>query len=148
MSTLREAAQQALLALEFAYGFDIPHLDEHLDALDDLRAALAEPYTDDITQAIQESGMTFHLGMPHAEVIEQLSRFADAIKAEATIKAASMAASVISETQRKPLTDEEILSDEVLRYNFGCNGGAGPVSQKGIKIVRAIERAHGIGGEA
>jgi hypothetical protein len=50
--------------------------------------------------------------------------------------------------QRKPLTDEEILLDEVLRYHFGCNGGAGPVSQKGIKIIRAIERAHGIGGEA
>ena len=50
--------------------------------------------------------------------------------------------------QRKPLTDEEILSDEVLRYHFGCNGGAGPVSQKGIKIIRAVERAHGIGGAA
>jgi len=36
----------------------------------------------------------------------------------------------------------------VLRYHFGCNGGAGPVSQKGIKIIRAVERAHGIGGEA
>ncbi len=46
--------------------------------------------------------------------------------------------------QRKPLTDEEILSDEVLRYHFGCNGGAGPVSQKGIKVIRAVERAHGI----
>jgi hypothetical protein len=50
--------------------------------------------------------------------------------------------------QRKPLTDEEILLDEVLRYHFGCNGGAGPVSQNGIKVIRAVERAHGIGGEA
>ena len=53
----------------------------------------------------------------------------------------------LAEPERKPLTDEEILLDEVLRYHFGCNGGAGPVSQKGIKIIRAVERAHGIGGE-
>jgi hypothetical protein len=37
------------------------------------------------------------------------------------------------------LTDEEILADDVLRYHFGLNGGAGPVSKKGKAIIEAIE---------
>ena len=37
------------------------------------------------------------------------------------------------------LTDEEILSDDTLRYYYGMNGGAGPVSQKGKKVIAAIE---------
>ena len=50
--------------------------------------------------------------------------------------------------QRKPLTNEEILADDTLRYYFGQNGGAGPVSKQGRKVVDAIEAAHGIKGEA
>ena len=46
--------------------------------------------------------------------------------------------------QRKPLTDKQILADETLRYYFGQNGGAGPVSKQGRKVVDAIEAAHGI----
>jgi hypothetical protein len=37
------------------------------------------------------------------------------------------------------LTDKEILADDVLRYYFGLNGGAGPVSKSGRKIVDALE---------
>ena len=37
------------------------------------------------------------------------------------------------------LTDEEILADDVLRYHFGMNGGAGPVSKKGKTIIETIE---------
>lgn len=37
------------------------------------------------------------------------------------------------------LTDKEILADDVLRYHFGLNGGAGPVSKKGKEIVAAVE---------
>ena len=37
------------------------------------------------------------------------------------------------------LTDKEILSDDTLRYYYGMNGGAGPVSQKGKRVVAAIE---------
>ena len=48
--------------------------------------------------------------------------------------------------QRKPLTDKQILADETLRYYFGQNGGAGPVSKQGRKVVDAIEAAHGIKG--
>ena len=46
--------------------------------------------------------------------------------------------------QRKPLTDKQILADETLRYYFGQNGGAGPVSKQGRKIVNAIEALHNI----
>ena len=49
------------------------------------------------------------------------------------------------DTQRQPLTDKQILADETLRYYFGQNGGAGPVSKQGRKVVDAIEAAHGIG---
>jgi hypothetical protein len=37
------------------------------------------------------------------------------------------------------LTDEEILADDVLRYHFALNGGAGPISKKGRAIIAAIE---------
>lgn len=46
--------------------------------------------------------------------------------------------------QRKPLTDKQILADETLRYYFGQNGGAGPVSKQGRKVVDAIETLHDI----
>lgn len=46
--------------------------------------------------------------------------------------------------QRQPLTDKQILADETLRYYFGQNGGAGPVSKQGRKVVDAIEAAHNI----
>jgi hypothetical protein len=48
------------------------------------------------------------------------------------------------DTQRQPLTDKQILANETLRYYFGQNGGAGPVSKQGRKVVDAIEAAHGI----
>jgi len=47
-------------------------------------------------------------------------------------------------TQRKPLTDKEILADDTLRYYFGQNGGAGPLSKQGRKVVNAVEAAHNI----
>lgn len=36
------------------------------------------------------------------------------------------------------LTDLDILENEVLQYHFGLNGGAGPVSKKGWKIINAV----------
>jgi bacterioferritin-associated ferredoxin len=49
-----------------------------------------------------------------------------------------------SPLERKPLTDKQILANETLRYYFGQNGGAGPVSKQGRKVVDAIEALHGI----
>jgi hypothetical protein len=46
--------------------------------------------------------------------------------------------------RRQPLTDKQILADETLRYYFGQNGGAGPVSKQGRKVVNAIEALHEI----
>ena len=40
--------------------------------------------------------------------------------------------------------NKDILADETLRYYFGQNGGAGPVSKQGRKIVNAIEAFHNI----
>ena len=37
------------------------------------------------------------------------------------------------------LTDEEILADDVLRYHFALNGGAGPISKKGLAIIAAVD---------
>ena len=57
-------------------------------------AALAQPepepvaYTDDVTRIMREAGMTFHLGLPHKAVIEQMTRVVDLVCAEASIKAA------------------------------------------------------------
>jgi hypothetical protein len=36
------------------------------------------------------------------------------------------------------LTDEEILADDVLRYHFALNGGAGPISKQGRAIIAAV----------
>ena len=110
MSTLREAAQQALEALEFMadeWGFtQKANRPERWQAIDALRAALvqdepkgggnlppplqAEPvaYTGDVARRMREAGMTFHLGMPHAIVMEQMTRFHDIVCAEVSIKAA------------------------------------------------------------
>ena len=48
---------------------------------------------------------------------------------------------IIKDQQRTwvGLTDKEILADDVLRYYFGLNGGAGPVSKSGRKIVDVLE---------
>ena len=36
------------------------------------------------------------------------------------------------------LTDKEILADDVLRYHFALNGGAGPISKNGRAIIAAV----------
>ena len=51
---------------------------------------------------------------------------------------------VLAQPEQEPLTDKQILADETLRYYFGQNGGAGPVSKQGRKVVDAIEAIHGI----
>ena len=53
----------------------------------------------------------------------------------------------VAQPEQEPLTDKQILADETLRYYFGQNGGAGPVSKQGRKVVDAIEAAHGIKGD-
>ena len=53
-------------------------------------------------------------------------------------------ANKMAQPAQEPLTDKQILADETLRYYFGQNGGAGPVSKQGRKVVDAIEALHDI----
>jgi hypothetical protein len=109
---------------------------------------LQEPYTGDVTRIIREAGMTFHLGLPHKPVIEQMSRVVDLVYAEASIKAAQQFA---ASPQRLPLTDEEC--DAVMlaldgwargvdHYEYGL-----PIHNEELReTARAVIRAtHGIG---
>jgi hypothetical protein len=123
--SLRTAAQQALEALEERY---VGALRDK--AMDALRTALAEPEQE-----------------PVACVTGAYAGHFTVVPTNPALVLTTGMALYTHPPQRKPLTDEEILLDEVLRYYFGCNGGAGPVSQKGVKIIRAVERAHGIGGK-
>ncbi|CAB4169732.1 hypothetical protein UFOVP907_1, partial [uncultured Caudovirales phage] len=59
-------------------------------------------------------------------------------------KAVTAIKEALAQPEQEPLTDKQILADETLRYYFGQNGGAGPVSKQGRKVVDAIEAAHGI----
>ena len=168
MSDLRKAAQQALEALEIASrngadGLKRYELKELDDAITALRAALAqpelEPYKGDVTRIMRDAGMTFHLGLPHKAVIEQMTRVVDLVCAEASIKAAQKFAVALAQPeqlvvggddlptltkwtpQRKPLTDEE------MRLCFTSTNTSEPLSEgwPGLeRFARAIEKAHGI----
>ena len=54
-------------------------------------------------------------------------------------------AALVVAASREPLTASQlmaaVMADETLRYYFALNGGAGPVSEKGVKIFRAVESA-------
>ena len=144
MSTLREAAQQALEALENSRVFvttreKIKHpegtewYDERITAL---RAVLAqqeqEPvaYTSDVSRRMREAGMTFHLGMPHAAVMEQMTRFHDLVCAEASIKAA-VAFATPPRREWQSLRNKEIV--QIVTDNL--TGG------DWVDVARAIEAA-------
>ena len=130
MTTLRQAAQQALEALECMID-DLMYKDHKrvIDisnvAITALRTALEQQQAEPPPEGLLIKNIIAEYGL-------------DAISFVAEWKAA----------QRQPLTDKQILADETLRYYFGQNGGAGPVSKQGRKVVDAIEAAHGIGGEA
>jgi hypothetical protein len=134
MSTLRQAAQQALEALESVY----PYTDslicyasttgEHppnaidgnvRDAINALRAALAEPE--------QELGQALKQAIEHINELEALNaELVGALKHAAECKA----------TPRKPLTDAEIQTIWAKTFEMGLSANI---------FARAIERAHGIG---
>jgi hypothetical protein len=80
--------------------------------------SVPEPYTDDVTRLMRDAGMTFHFGLPHKAVVEQMTRVVDLVYAEASIKAAQQFA---TPPQRKPLVDPAEYDDAgaAEHYNRG-----------------------------
>lgn len=117
-------------------------------------------YTDDVTRIMREAGMTFHLGLPHKAVIEQMTRVVDLVCAEASIKAAQKFAVALAQPepepvtwrydytrlpQRKPLTNGEIYTAYITATNQTLRAQDEKLA---LEFARAIEQAHGIGGES
>ena len=117
MTTLREAAQQALEALEH-HGGHLPW-NAFVEVRKDLRAALAEP--------VQE---------PVAYVDQRIHGWPDCFVMEAAPPHTTPL--YTAPPPRKPLTQEEL--DELAMDEDGL-----PNSH--LEFARAIERAHGIGGD-
>jgi hypothetical protein len=130
MNNLREA-QQALAAMEKATRFmsdsDYKRLNETIEAL---RAALAEPvqepYTDDVTRIMRDAGMTFHLGLPHKAVVEQMTRVVDLVYAEASIKAAQQFAT--------PPQTAEPVQEPVAKVELMTTGGNAGLATRIVEI--------------
>ena len=149
MTTLREAAEQALEALDgteaLLSSMDVTHLLIYKDidhAINALRAALAEPephnqFVEDFWDWLPKAYRDENVG-DEPKFTKYNMEVAFAAGAEAEGKRIALA-----EPERKPLTVEEIkrlihpivmadVSDEMTDY----------------EIVRAIEAAHGITGES
>ena len=87
-------------------------------------------YTGDVALRMREAGMTFHLGMPHAAVMEQMTRFHDLVCAEASIKAAAAFATP-PRREWQSLRNKEIVQIVTDRLTDG----------DWIDVARAIEQA-------
>jgi hypothetical protein len=75
------------------------------------------------------------------QALEALKMIDNAMPFPVAKHAIKQLSAALAESERKPLTDEEIM--EILDYG---QYGSVPAYQR--NFVRAIERAHGIGGEA
>lgn len=124
MTTLREAAKKALEALDrsdyFGWQSNIP-------IIKSLREALAQPEPEPV------AWMVYTLDGKSAFVTDNPTDFGPEHKALPLYT---------SPPQRKPLTDEEII---MLTADTWGNASIAP--QLAPAFARAIERAHGIGGE-
>ena len=146
--TKDEALKLALDALEDIgdeWGFTSQRtVPKRKEAITAIKEALANEALEKMAENARELGLNSEPVAYVKTVIEALYENSDPV----SVEAAELLERITTPPQRKPLTDEEILADETLRYYFGLNGGAGPVSKQGRKIVNAIEAAHGIKGEA
>jgi hypothetical protein len=148
MSNLRTAAQQALDALESG---PAAHMKWAITAL---RDALAEPVeyavepngkrspllTHMMNKRTKEEGSALTEEKPVAYWIPKAEQFCFASPTGRPF-AKAWEPLYTAPPQRKPLTDEEIYSnDEVME----CNAHIGAQMNELIRLVRAIERAHGI----
>lgn len=71
------------------------------------------PYTGDVARIMREAGMTFHLGLPHKAVVEQMTRVVDLVYAEASIKAA------VAFAAPKPAAQQEPVAWRVHPFDYG-----------------------------
>ena len=148
MTTLRTAAQQALEALEEWHGA-YPHRveEDDIEVAEALRAALVEDAMQKFTDVNQE--LEAALAEPGQEPVAWCSsvEFSDALKYAHSFNGWRRKYSktdmplYTAPPQRKPLSEEEIMQ---------CFADAGAIvkGQLWVKVARAIERAHGIGGNA
>jgi hypothetical protein len=91
-------------------GFTLGLREGRIKAEDEMREQPEqEPvaYTGDVARRMREAGMTFHLGMPHAAVMEQMTRFHDLVCAEASLRAAA-AFAIPPRREWRGLSEEEI----------------------------------------
>ena len=130
MTTLREAAQQALAAMEAA---DVdPHSSDAVyKAIDALKAALADPVQEpvsvtDLQQALVETNLIDPDAIDDPEGYDYGS----------TVAQIDALHEMLFKSQRKPLSDEEI-------GRICAPLGFAQLSP--VEVARAIERAHGIG---
>ena len=142
--TKDEALKLALDALEDIgdeWGFTSQRtVPKRKEAITAIKEALANEALEKMAENARELGLNYEPVAYVKTVIEALYENSDPV----SVEAAELLERITTPPQRKPLTDEEILADETLRYYFGLNGGAGPVSKQGRKIVNAIEALHNI----
>ena len=152
MTTLREAAQQALEAWQTATYGHPSHHKATLLAMTALRAALAQPQIDPVDE-YRKSFIAGQIDMrdreeTKAEPVEPVAWMVyteGGASAYVTdnprdlIGAYRALALYTTPPQRKPLTEEEI--DNICRQ---AHGGADP-QEWARNFARAVERAHGIG---
>jgi len=99
------------------------------------------PMTKD--EALTLEALKYAASMGHGDMVKEM--FAPfTIKSTLAQPDHIVDANKMAQPAQEPLTDKQILADETLRYYFGQNGGAGPVSKQGRKVVNAIEALHGI----
>jgi len=91
----------------------------------------------DVASKMREAAMTFHLGMPHAIVMEQMTRFHDLVCMEATIKAATAFAAPVP----VPFTKAQL---HRLYVNSPEHHKDAPSEAAFTRIVQLAEAAHGI----
>ena len=141
MTTLREAAQQALEALEQSEtfvpyeGFGMARREaerKHQAAITVLRAALAEPVQEPVAWSYELATTMLEHGYDGWEHL--ITRYKPNVP-EGSIR--NLTPLYTTPPQRKPLTEEEIDSIWDSEKAFADI----------YAIVRAIERAHGIGGQ-
>ncbi len=154
--TDRKLLQMALDAIEAALSDDQPYISRSKETVEALRSRLAQPEPEpvawmEIEKYIDEDnlwdsrkilrdydnglGEPLYTAPPQREVY---CGCGDEIVAGDGARCGMCVAVKYKEKEWQGLTDEEIIADDVLRYHFALNGGAGPISKKGMAVIAAV----------